>query len=282
VTLLVPAGVNGNFTALGTSGNVSYDFGFLPKVTVNYQFSDLGFGVGASGELTNLLGKLTRTIDSPAGSANLTVDAHVNFAVANVVEGTLPLPLNRFCCCQDTCLQDTVLLGTLAARYAHLDQTYTATLSSGANSSTLTANQTWDGYGISTSLSVLHPLPRNFFLYGVARGSFLLGTNDRNSNLSVVVAGSSASTSTKLTENKTEFLPIGEFEVGVAWGKALFATQVPGAATGKAGPLLWVKAGLIADIWGELGFLSAIDQAQGFSDGRLFLYGFSVMAGIQF
>jgi hypothetical protein len=287
VTLVIPSGVNADFSTLAGSGNVSYDFGFIPKVTVGYQFPDLGFGVTASGELTSLSGHLNRTIDSAAGTANLTASSTIDLGVANLIEASLPIALGRFPRFQDSCLRDTTVLTTLGLRYTHLAENYNASLDSGGNASTLAAHQDWDGFGLTTSLSFIHPLRHNFFLYGVSRGSFLLGTNNRFSTLSVVVAGNAAaSTTTKLTENKTELIPVGEFEVGVAWGKPLAPGPVNALAAAETvpptGPILWVKAGFVADVWGSLGFLSAPNNIGGFSDSALFLYGFSVMAGVDF
>jgi hypothetical protein len=253
-------------------------------VNVAYQFTDLGLGVTASGELSNIVGHLTRSIDAAGGSANLTANATITFANANLLEGSLYLPLGDYGCFEDTCLRDTVLLFTLGTRYSHLSQDYSASLNSGGNGTTLTAHQDWDGFGLTSSLSYLHPLDGNLFLYGVSRGSVLVGTNNRTSTLLVVVPGSStASTSTKLTDNKTDLIPVGEFEFGMAWGKPLAprpADAVRGA--GQTGPHLWIKAGLVANIWGNLGSLSAPDGSQGFSDSRLLLYGFSVQAGVNY
>src|SRR5262249_2648891 len=107
-------------------------------------------------------------------------------------------------------------------------------------------------------------------------------TNNRTSTLSVVVSGNgAASRATKLTENRTEFIPVGEFELGLAWGRPLAARPADPAAV-YPGAVLWVKAGLIADGWGSLGLLSAADNGQGFSDSNLFLFGFSVLAGLEF
>jgi hypothetical protein len=287
VTLVIPSGVNGNFATLAGSGNVSYDFGFIPRITMGYQFPDNPFGLTASGELTNLSGHVTRTIESAAGSANLTATATIAIGVANVIEGSLRVPLDSFAHFQDTCLQDTILLGTIGLRYSHISQDYNASLTSGGNGTTLSAHQDWDGFGLTMSLSYLYPLPRNFFLYGVSRGSFMLGTNNRISTSSVTGSGGSpAGTMSKLTDNKSEFIPVGEFEFGVGWGTPLGKPvgTPPGVPPpdSPAGPILWVKAGFVADVWGDLGLLSSSNGIQGFSDSALFLYGFSVMAGLDF
>jgi hypothetical protein len=285
VTLIIPGGVNGAFNTLAGSGDVSFDFAFIPKLTAAYQFPDLGLGITSSGEVSSLHGSLTRTVDSAAGSANLTATSTLDIGVANLIEGTLELPLDRYEHFRDTCWQDTVLLGTLGMRYSHVSQQYDANLSSGGNSTTLAAHQDWDGFGLTMSLNVLQPLRHDFFLYGVARGSFMLGTNNRNSTLAVVVVdNSAASTSIKQTENETDFIPVGEFELGLGWGKPLGqrARAMQGVADPTpTGPILWIKAGLVADIWGELGLLTPQDGLQGFSNSPLFLYGFTVMAGLE-
>jgi hypothetical protein len=284
VRVPIPAGVNVNVSTIAGSGDLSYNFAFVPKFTAGYQFADLRFGVTASGELATLSGHLNRTIDSAGGSANLTASSTVNFANANVLEGTVPILLGQCPCFEESCFQDTNLLITLGARYSHLSQDYNASVNSGGNGGTVSAHQDWDGYGITTSLSILQPLPCDFYVYGISRGSFLLGNDNRVSSTTVVTGTTAAaSTTTKLTENKTDFIPIGEFEIGVAWGKPL--APHPAAAAGTVPPkgaLLWVKVGLVASVWGNLSVLSAQDSVQGFTDSRFFLWGFSVLAGVQF
>jgi hypothetical protein len=284
IALAVPAGVSGSFSILGRTGNVIHDFAFVPKISVDYQFQDLGFGVGASGKLTSLSGHLLRTVDSAAGSANLTAESSVDLAVVNFLEATKFLPLDRFPCCQDTCLQDTVLFATIGMRYSHVRQDFTASLASGANISTVKAHQDYDGFGLTTSLSILHPLPSNFFLYGTSRGSFLIGTNNRDSSYSVVATSiPGASTSAKVTENKTKFIPVGEFEFGLAWGKPLSPRRVQAqAAAGQVGAVLWLKGGMVFDVWGGLELLAPSDTFHPFTDGSLFLYGFTILGGIDF
>jgi hypothetical protein len=285
VTLAIPAGSPSNFTILAGSGNVSNDFAFAPKIAVDYQFPDLGFGAGASGKLSSFSGHLNRSIDSGAGSATLIVNSTVSFVDANILEATKYVELDRFECFKCTCLQDTVFLFTIGVQYAHTLQDYTANLNSGSNRSALTAHEDFDGFGLTTSFSLLHPLRGDFFIYGVARGSFVVGTNNRNTNITVSISGNTATSPPALSENKTQFIPVGEFEVGLAWGKVLGtkrAQALAAAAAPKQAPLLWIKGGLIADIWGGLGLLSASDSTQSFTDDSMVLWGFSVLAGLDF
>src|SRR5262249_2454846 len=102
----------------------------------------------------------------------------------------------------------------------------------------------------------------------------------------VVTGNGAASTSTKLTDNKTEFIPVGQFEFGLGWGRPLgrplLAQERIAPEATVTGPVLWLKASVVADVWGGLGLLSSPSTAQGFSDSALVLYGFSVMAGVDF
>jgi hypothetical protein len=130
----------------------------------------------------------------------------------------------------------------------------------------------------------MQPIGGDFFLYGMSRGSVMVGTSNRTSTQAVVVPGNAAvTTASKLTDNKTLLAPVGEFEFGVAWGQALSRRPLdPTRDVVPAAPILWVKAGVVVDIWGGMGILSAQDNAQGYSGGSLLLYGFSVLAGLDY
>jgi hypothetical protein len=122
----------------------------------------------------------------------------------------------------------------------------------------------------------------HFTLFGSARGSILVGPNDRSSSLSVVTpANPGTTTSRVLTENKTDFIPAGEFEVGLIWGTVL-RTKITPAPVGTTGTLIWARFSLLAEIWGDLGLLPISDPTNRFADGSLFLYGFAVAAGINY
>jgi hypothetical protein len=278
VTLTVPVGVGG--VLVGDSGNFSHNFAFVPRFGLAYEFSDLGFGVGASAKLLSLSGHDQRTINSVDGSGSLNVQSGVDIAAVNLLEGTKDIYLGDCKCFEDTCLADCSLVATLGARYSHVRQDYSASLTSGTNVGSLTATQSYDGFGLTTSLGSLCPLAGHFFLYSNVRGSILVGPNNRSTTVTVVVpAGATGSAGTVVTEDKTTFIGAAEVELGVAWSKELPpATPAPT----HTGSLLWFKAGFVGQLWGDLGLLSATNQPQNFSHSDLLLLGFTVIAGIDF
>lgn len=280
VTLTVPTSPNGA-GLVAESGNFSHNFAFVPRFDLNYDFPDLGFGAGASAKLIDLSGHLQRSINSTAGSAVLNVQSGVDIVSANLLEGTKEFVLGDWECFQDSCLADCAFVTTLGARYSHVRQDYTASLASGPNTGTLSATQSYNGFGLTSSIGNLCPLVGHFFLYGSARGSVLVGPNNRSTSVTIMAAGSAAnSTGAIVTEDKTTFMGVGEFELGIAWSKSLPPAQP--TTPGHTGLLLWFKVGWVGQIWGDLGLLSATDRPQNFSNSSLFLQGFSVLAGVDF
>jgi Legionella pneumophila major outer membrane protein precursor len=280
VRLAVPA-TPGSPAVIGDPGNLSNNFAFVPRFGVDYQFADLGFGLAASGEVMNFSGHLRRTENTTTGSALLNATSAVDIAVANVVEGSKVLPLADLSCLRDCCLGDGTAFFTLGARYAYVHQNFTANLTSGNNVANLAATQDFNGFGVTSSVGLQYPLGLHFTLFGNSRGSLLVGPNDRTSSLSVVTPANPATTvSPVVTENKTDLLLAGEFEVGLGWGTVLrpgAANRLPGTGT-----LVWARISFLTEIWGDLGLLSASDASGHFSSNNLLLYGFAVTAGINY
>lgn len=278
VALVIPAPVAGAFPVLASASNLSNDFGFVPQLAAGYDFGDIGFGFRASGSLTSIKGDLERTSSSDAGVGNLTASANVNIAVANFLEGSKRFYGDQFRCFRGTCLEDGDYLFTLGGRYSHVDQTFTANLTSGNNQANLIATQNYNGFGPTASLSGVVPVHNKIAMYWITRGSLLIGNNERSTSNSVAVAGNPGSGGIKLTESRTMVVPVGETELGLAWG-----VQIPRArgVRGIPPPLTWVKIGAVIDVWGQLGLLPFTDGPNHFSDGRLSLYGFSLLFGFQ-
>jgi hypothetical protein len=264
---------------LAEARNLSNDFGFVPQFGAAYDFSDLGFGLRASGKLLSLSGTLERTSESIAGSGNLTAQATVNISVVNFMEGAKVFTKENCKCLTGTCFENCLFTVTLGGRYAHIDQTFTGNLASGPNQASVTATQKYDGFGLTSSVGSLCPLCDSLFFYWFSRGSFLVGNNVRDTHTLVAVTGNPASGGAKLTENRTVIAPAGEFELGFAYG--IPVGKRINAPAPERSALVWLKVGAVADVWGSLGLLSITDGQQHFSDGSLFLYGFSVQLGFQ-
>src|SRR6266700_1707122 len=186
-TLAVPAPKGGS--VLGNTDNVSNDFAFVPRFGAQYDFNDLGFGVATSVKMSSLSGKLTRNVQSSAGNGNLIVNSSLDIAIANLVEAVMPFQLDGTRLCRDTFLQEFLFEGTVGSRYVHVRQHYDANLTVGegtaASTGSLIANQLYDGFGITTSLTTLYPVTEKLALYNLVRGSLLIGNNQRDSSINI-------------------------------------------------------------------------------------------------
>ncbi|GEM_PF-4504878 len=274
-SLKVPTPKGGS--VLGGTDNVANDFAFIPSLNLAYQFDDLGFGIAASGKLMNLTGKLIRNVQSDDGNGNLIVNSSLDIAVANLVEAVVPFDLTGMRCLGDSFLGDFAFVATIGARYVHVRQHYDAALTVGdaaaTNSGTLVANQLYNGFGLTSSLTALYPLSERVALYSNTRASILVGNDQRDSTIKVVKSN------TTVVENRTLFMPTGEIEIGVAYGMPLPHKGPPQSVA----PLLWFKTGLVGQAWGDIGLLHVNDQmGSQFKDSHLFLYGFSVQVGLDY
>jgi hypothetical protein len=284
-TLIVPPNAASAFPVRGTLGDVTHDFAFIPRFGIQYAFpNSSGFGVGASGKLFTLQGDLNRTVTGPTGSGVLNASDAISIGSANVLEGLYRFNLRKYECFQDTALEDLTLVGSLGGRYAYVRQDFTASLTSGANLTSLTATQDFTGFGITASLGSLYLIgdSKRFGLYTLSRGSVLAGRNDRSSTFATVLAAG-GSTSGQATERVTKLLPVGEFEVGISYGLPLKKRAAAGVALP---PILWFRTGVVAQVWGGMGLppppVNASLQGGSFSNTSLFLYGFTVLAGFSY
>jgi hypothetical protein len=277
VRLVVPPGVGG-VPGGSDGGDLSHEFAFVPRLGATYTFTDLGFGVGATVDLMNLHGELRRTLETTAGVAVVTAESDVDLAVANLLEVSRPFLLVDHLCVEETCWEDVLVVATIGGRYAYLHQNSAASLLAGGNLSTLSATQNFTGFGLTGSVSTLDRVGEsNFFLYSVTRGSLLVGSNDRTSFSSV--EGPLGVTVVAATESKTDLIPVGELEAGIAWSTPV--GRVQDAATGRS-PLLWIKVGAVGQLWGDLGLLAASSPADPFAESHLYLYGVTVLVGVEF
>ena len=264
-------------SVLGGTDNFSNDFAFIPSLNIEYQFDDLGFGVAASGKLMNLTGKLTRNVATDSGNANLIINSSLDIAVANLLEAVVPFDLADTRCFGHTFLGDMAFVGTIGSRYAHVRQHYDAALTvvggAATNSGALVANQLYNGFGLTSSLTALYPLTERIALYSNTRASILIGNDQRDSTIIVGAANTTAE------ENRTLFMPSGEIEIGIAYGMPLpHRGERPSVA-----PLLWIKAGFIGQVWGDIGLLHVNDKmGNQFDDSHLVLYGFTVQVGLDY
>jgi hypothetical protein len=176
---------------------------------------------------------------------------------------------------------DTTFLFGAGGRYARIWQTYSATQTNpgGANGvATFAQDQqgayasnTFEGFGPTVSLEVIHAIPRSCFsMYGNVRGSFLWGNDTFNQSLNtqnntVLVAGVPSALNTTAVGSVVNHreVSIGEAEVGLQYG-------------GRCGPCyVFIRAGASFQRWWDVGSAST-------SNGNLSFIGGVARVGVAY
>jgi hypothetical protein len=279
--IILPASVAGVFPLAGQSSDLTHNFAFIPKFGIEYNFSDLGFGAGASGKLFTLNGRASRSVSSPAGTSLLSAQDSVDVAIANMLEGVYRFDFSWLDWDPDCWFHRPQVMTTFGARYSYVRQNLDASLVSANNLIHQTATQDFTGFGVTGSVGGICMVGnQGLGIYGFARGSVLVGTNNRSSTFSVVVPSlPDGSTADQIADSRTVLIPVGEFEAGVTWISPLLhqrATATPYA------PLGWIRAGMAAQIWGDLGLLETPAVQLAASQHPLVLWGFTISAGLAY
>lgn len=273
---LLPGTTAALFPGLNLDSTVDHDYGLSPRVDVGLALGDSEYGISAGVNTVNLSGSSRQNAASMA--ANDSIDAHstINILSVNLPEVSRVIPLDIF---EDDQIDDVMLELRVGARYSSINQLFTAALRQGSGSAVTTSSfQDFRGVGLTTAGGLSLPVSGSLWAYGKARGSMLLGRNERQANFSVVAAGGGAGTaSSTVTEDKTDIIPVGEFETGIVWD---LAEQFCDEDT-DPGNMIWLKLGYVAQIWGDVGLVSA-GTGQPFRDGSLLLQGFTCQAGIAY
>jgi hypothetical protein len=280
-TLAVPSASAPLFRILGDSGHVDSDFAYAPRLTYHYHLANSALGVRATGEFLHLEGNLTRSLTSTAGIGELTATSKLTIASAGLPEFTRRLDLPElFGKDPEDCpfleqLQVDVGMGT---RLAMISQAYNSKLVSSAgvtNTAIRSSTQSFGGFGATGSVDLAYPLGEDLVLFGTTRASLLVGKNEKESTLSVTLAGRPDSASDTILQHRTECVPVLEAEWGVEWGQEL-ASRLRDPT---AGQLLTVRVAFVGQFWGDVGPLSA-GSARQFRDSDLFLVGATVLVGL--
>jgi len=281
LNLRAAAGANPAVTIINPFGDLAENFGFVPRVDLQYDASSLGFAVAASAQFINLGGNLERTVATAAGSADLLATSELTFLIVNIAE------ISKSIAAAD--LAGHPLFGCLAfehdtygfsigTRFVSVRQTWNASLRAGdAALATAAATGTFSGLGLTTAFASDHPCGERWGLYSNLRGSLLIGPNNRKS----VVTGADAGGpfNNNLIENKTDLIPAGELECGVRYLAPFDARR---SVQEGPGPVLSIRAGFVGQCWGKLGFLQAAPGAARFDNRPLYLVGFTLLAGVEF
>ncbi|HEY8505083.1 MAG TPA: Lpg1974 family pore-forming outer membrane protein [Gemmataceae bacterium] len=273
--LAVPPGSSPALALVGATGDVANSFGLVPRLEANYDLSEFGIAAAASAEFVNLNGTLERTVSTLGGSADLNASYNLTLVNANLVElGKSAVVGDLFPGCREGGgrFADDLVALSVGTRFSSLQQTYRSAARSGTEVITAEGNQSFAGFGVTTSLGLVHPVSEALALYNSTRASVLIGPNNRKS-----VVATAGVLNNSLIENETLWMPVVEAEAGVQ-----YVLGSPGGATaGGAGPLVYLRAGLVGQVWGLAGFLPAGASGAGFGERPLYLVGFTLSVGTQ-
>ncbi|MBI1831698.1 MAG: hypothetical protein HYR84_09635 [Planctomycetes bacterium] len=281
-TLAVPAANAGSFPLLGDVGHVDDHFALAPRLNYKYDVSDV-LAIKATGSFMNLTGHLERTLSAPDGTlANLSANSSLTIVTANLPEISTRFYYDelflRPAQSHWSIFNDLAIDLGIGTRYSSIEQNYTGkltnTVPAGKNETQRYSHQNFKGVGLTTTLNFSLPVRDEWRLFTNLRGSILVGDNSKDSSLSVVLQGVPGA-ATSISQSKTEFIPIGEMEVGAEW-----THEFSDVARPTVPPALFtVRVGFSGQIWGNVGPLSA-GSPQGFRTSNLYLVGAHVMVGL--
>jgi hypothetical protein len=273
---LLPGTTAALFPGLNLDTKVDHDFGLSPRIDVGLGASDSEYGLSAGFNTVNLSGSLRQNTAGMASNDSIDAQSAINILSVNLPEVSRVISLDIF---EDDQIDEAMLELRVGTRYSALNQIFTAALRQGSGSAVTTSSfHDFRGVGLTAAANLSLPVTNAFWLYGNSRGSMLLGRNERQSNYSVVVAGGGPGTiSNTVTEDKTDIIPVGEFETGIVWD---LAEQFCDEGTDPSN-LVWLKLGFVAQVWGDVGLVSA-GTGQPFREGSLWLKGFTFQAGVAY
>ncbi|MGZ0165925.1 MAG: Lpg1974 family pore-forming outer membrane protein [Planctomycetales bacterium] len=277
---LLPGTTAALFPGLNLDSTVDHDYGLSPRIDVGLALGSSEYGISAGVNTVNLSGSIRQNTAGMATNDSIDAQSAINILSVNLPEVSRVIPLDIY---EDDQIDDAIFELRVGARYSSINQLFTAALRQGSGSAVTSSSfQDFRGVGLTAAGNLSLPVTNSLWLYGNSRGSMLLGRNERQANYSVLVAGAggvpaAGTASNTVTEDKTDIIPVGEFEGGFVWDLAeQFCDE-----DSDPGNMVWFKLGYVAQVWGDVGLTSA-GTGQPFRDGSLFLQGFTVQAGVAY
>ncbi|MFT5328918.1 MAG: hypothetical protein ACI8P0_006836, partial [Planctomycetaceae bacterium] len=277
---LLPGTTAALFPGLNLDSTVDHDYGLSPRIDVGLALGSSEYGISAGVNTVNLSGSVRQNTAGMATNDSIDAQSAINILSVNLPEVSRVIPLDIY---EDDQIDDAIFELRVGARYSSINQLFTAALRQGSGSAVTSSSfQDFRGVGLTAAGNLSLPVTNSLWLYGNSRGSMLLGRNERQANYSVLVAGAggapaAGTASNTVTEDKTDIIPVGEFEGGFVWDLAeQFCDE-----DSDPGNMVWFKLGYVAQVWGDVGLTSA-GTGQPFRDGSLFLQGFTVQAGVAY
>ncbi len=263
-------------------GPEDLDYGavFIPRITF-----DVGYAPSpgaapqtytASASYLRLDGKLDRLTTLTGGSTREQADSRLELLLADAI-GWKWLPRG----CEGK--TDPPWEVAVTVRYASVDQSFNSLATTGAAVVyNLSSTQKFSGFGVSVAAGARALLAgswddpgdtRRLLLYSSVRGSVLAGDNSRTSTLQAT-----GSETVTIQKDERDVVPVGELEVGLAWGEVpLRLTRLAAEGASDPSPVIGVRAAALGQIWGNAGLISAArTPLSRFDSGNLYLYGAAV------
>jgi hypothetical protein len=263
--------------AIGVSGPDGVILGDGRDVAHDYSAALVGrVGVHLPGSITvafrgfnlNLDSHLNRTFAS--GSTMATLLASNTFNLTELTALETPLSFQPFPAVGANHANNKACEVTVGVQYLQLAQEYQATLAAGTNSTSRHAHQDFTGFGVTAAVTAQSPDWHGWRCYGNLRGVVVIGTNNRNGSFS-----STGMSTVTATDTRTDFVPVGEVEVGIEWEPKPFA-QVDTQARLKttAESVLLFRLGFVGQVIGDAGLPTVTHDQRAFDNGAVFLAGF--------
>jgi hypothetical protein len=256
---------------LGDARDVTHDYDVAPLTSLTLGFNQFP-NISFSGFNLNLSSQLNRAVTSGTGTATLVANNSFRLTEANFLEWKPDVHVAGFF---KNWLEAEKVSFSLGPRYTQVSQDYHATLTSASNNALLNSHQDFTGFGVTSSVEARSkPWVRTGLqLYGNLRGSLLVGTNNKNSTASTTVGSAILSSS----ENRTDYIPIGELELGVEWG-TLVGVLRGGSVDPDTGTIIGARVGFVGQVIGDVGLPSASSRGAGALDnGAVYLVGVGLL-----
>jgi len=273
--LRVPASSNAAVPVINPIGNLTNQYGFVPRLDLSYATAAVELGL--SFQYLAIGGNLNRTLALDSGSANLLSAYNLSILVINPIELSKPFSMTDLSdhdLVYRLGLDNDVFVASVGLRYQSIRQDFHASLlASGSGLANSDATQNFNGLGLTIGLTNDHPVSEHWGLYSISRTSLLLGLNSRASTSAGT--GGTGPYSNVLNETKTNFFPVQELELGLR-----YLAPLKSGPDAESSPLLSLRVGFVGQFYSGIGFLPAASGTAQFDDRNLYLVGFSVMAGL--
>jgi hypothetical protein len=257
-------------TILGDGRDVAHDYSAALVGKIGVTFPNT-MSIAFSGFNLSLDSHLNRSFQS--GMTAATLQASNTFNLTELTALEVPFSIQPPPVFQDWLPKDNACKLTVAVQYLQLTQDYHAALVAAMNSTNLNSHQDFTGFGVTVAAATQTRDWHGWSGYANLRGAVLIGTNNRNGNFS-----STGLPAVSATETRTDFVPVGELEVGIEWEpKRLAYSPTQARPKTASDAVLAFRAGFVGQVIGDAGLPTVTHDQRAFDNGAVFLAGFGAL-----